>query len=58
MAFINSFILDLFISPVVYCYYLQYNPLSPGKIVAGKDHVNGGKFILLNQRWSGLAVNG
>jgi 4-amino-4-deoxy-L-arabinose transferase-like glycosyltransferase len=45
----------LFISPVVYCYYLQYN-LHPEKIVRGKDHINGIKFILLNQsveRFSG-----
>jgi len=45
----------LFISPVVYCYYLQYN-LHPGKMVRGKDHINGIKFILLNQsveRFSG-----
>ncbi|HMG66177.1 MAG TPA: glycosyltransferase family 39 protein, partial [Chitinophagaceae bacterium] len=37
-----------FISPVVYCYYLQYN-LHPEKIVRGKDHINGIKFILLGQ---------
>lgn len=38
----------LFISPVLYCYYLQFN-LRPEKIVRGKDHINGVKFILLNQ---------
>ena len=38
----------LFISPVVYCYYLQYN-LHTEKIVRGKDHINGVRFILLNQ---------
>lgn len=38
----------LFVSPVLYCYYLQYN-LHPEKIVRGKDHINGIKFILLNQ---------
>jgi 4-amino-4-deoxy-L-arabinose transferase-like glycosyltransferase len=32
-----------FISPVVYCYYLQYN-LHPEKVVRGKDHINGVKF--------------
>jgi uncharacterized membrane protein len=37
-----------FISPVLYCYYLQYN-LHPEKIVRGKDHINGIKFILFNQ---------
>lgn len=36
------------ISPVLYCYYLQYN-LHPEKMVRGKDHINGVKFILLNQ---------
>jgi 4-amino-4-deoxy-L-arabinose transferase-like glycosyltransferase len=38
----------LFIVPVVYCYYLQFN-LHPEKIVRGKDHINGVKFILLSQ---------
>lgn len=38
----------LFIAPVVYAYYLQYN-LHPEKVVRGKDHINGVKFILLNQ---------
>jgi len=45
----------LFISPVVYCYYLQYN-LHPEKIVRGHDHINGVKFILFSQsveRFSG-----
>jgi 4-amino-4-deoxy-L-arabinose transferase-like glycosyltransferase len=43
------------ITPVVYCYYLQYN-LHPEKMIRGKDHINGVKFILLNQsveRFSG-----
>jgi len=50
---------SLFISPVVYCYYLQYN-LHPEKIVRGKDHINGVKFILLQQsvdRFSGQMGN-
>lgn len=38
----------VFISPVLYCYYLQFN-LHPEKAVRGKDHINGVKFILLNQ---------
>jgi 4-amino-4-deoxy-L-arabinose transferase-like glycosyltransferase len=38
----------VFITPVVYCYYLQYN-LHPEKVVRGKDHINGVKFILLGQ---------
>jgi hypothetical protein len=37
-----------FISPVIYCYYLQYN-LHPEKIVRGKNHINGVRFILLGQ---------
>ena len=37
-----------FIFPVVYCFYLQYN-LHPEKIVRGRDHINGVKFILLGQ---------
>ena len=45
----------LLIAPVVYSYYLQFN-LHPEKTVRGKDHLNGVKFILLNQsveRFSG-----
>lgn len=45
----------ILISPVVYCYYQQYN-LHPETMVRGKDHINGVKFILLNQsveRFSG-----
>jgi 4-amino-4-deoxy-L-arabinose transferase-like glycosyltransferase len=45
----------LFISPVVYCYYLQFN-LHPEKMVRGRDHLNGVTFILFNQsveRFSG-----
>ncbi len=38
----------LFISPVVYCYYLQYN-LHPEKVVRGKNNIDGVAFILLNQ---------
>lgn len=38
----------LFISPVVYCYYLQFN-LHPEKVVRGKDHINGVRFILFGQ---------
>lgn len=37
-----------FIFPVVYCFYLQYN-LHPEKVVRGKDHINGVKFILFGQ---------
>jgi 4-amino-4-deoxy-L-arabinose transferase-like glycosyltransferase len=45
----------LFIAPVVYCYYLQFNQ-HPETVVRGKDHIDGIKFILLNQsveRFSG-----
>ena len=42
------FLFGLLISPVVFCYYLQYN-LHPETVVRGKDHVNGVKFILLQQ---------
>jgi 4-amino-4-deoxy-L-arabinose transferase-like glycosyltransferase len=38
----------LFISPVVYCYYQQYN-LHPEKVVRGRDHIDGVKFILFGQ---------
>ncbi len=38
----------LFISPVVYCYYLQYN-LHPEIQVRGRDHINGVSFILFGQ---------
>ncbi len=38
----------IFITPVVYCYYLQYN-LHPEIIVRGRDHINGIKFILFGQ---------
>ena len=37
-----------FIFPVVYCFYLQYN-LHPEKVVRGRDHINGVKFILFGQ---------
>lgn len=46
LAVLASF--ALFIFPVVYCYYLQYN-LHPEKIVRGRDHINGVQFILLGQ---------
>jgi 4-amino-4-deoxy-L-arabinose transferase-like glycosyltransferase len=40
--------LAVFIFPVVYCYYLQFN-LHPEKIVRDKDHINGVRFILIGQ---------
>jgi len=45
----------VFISPVLYCYYQQFN-LHPEKLVRGNDHINGVTFILFNQnveRFSG-----
>ena len=36
------------ISPVLYCYYLQYD-LHPEKIVRGRNHISGIKFILWEQ---------
>jgi 4-amino-4-deoxy-L-arabinose transferase-like glycosyltransferase len=39
------FLFALFISPVVYCYYLQFN-LHPEKISQGMKGVNGVKYIL------------
>lgn len=50
----------LFISPVVYCYYLQYN-LHSERMVRGVDHINGVKFILFGQsveRFSGESFGG
>ena len=38
----------VFISPVLYCYYLQYD-LHPEKIVRGRNHISGIKFILWDQ---------
>jgi 4-amino-4-deoxy-L-arabinose transferase-like glycosyltransferase len=40
----------LFISPVVYSYYLQYD-LHPEKTVRGKNHISGVKFILWQQNF-------
>lgn len=36
------------ISPVLYCYYLQFN-LHPEKMIRGRDHINGVSFILFGQ---------
>ncbi|HEX2532985.1 MAG TPA: glycosyltransferase family 39 protein [Chitinophagaceae bacterium] len=38
----------LFISPVVYCYYLQYD-LHPEKVVRGRNNISGVQFILWSQ---------
>ena len=61
-AFLYSFrffslilLLVVFISPVLYCYYLQFN-IHPEKIVRGKDHIDGIKFALFGggaERFSG-----
>jgi 4-amino-4-deoxy-L-arabinose transferase-like glycosyltransferase len=50
----------LFISPVLYAYYLQYD-LHPEKIVRNKDHISGVRFILWDQlfeRYKGYGVGG
>ncbi|WP_158825639.1 ArnT family glycosyltransferase [Mucilaginibacter lacusdianchii] len=43
----------LFISPCVYCYYLQYD-LHPEKVVRGMSHVSGVKFIMWQQNFERL----
>lgn len=50
----------IFITPVLYSYYLQFN-LHPEKIVRGRSHINGVRFILLEQpfeRFSGENFGG
>jgi 4-amino-4-deoxy-L-arabinose transferase-like glycosyltransferase len=50
----------VFISPVLYCYYLQYD-LHPEKIIRGKSGWSGVKFILLQQtfeRYEGKSFGG
>lgn len=42
------FLFFLFISPVLYCYYQQFN-LHPEKIIRGKNNINGLAYIFLNQ---------
>ncbi len=46
--FIPFFI--LFITPVLYAYYLQYD-LHPEKMIRGMDHISGVKFILWDQNF-------
>jgi len=43
----------VFISPCVYCYYLQYD-LHPEKVVRGMNHVSGVKFIMWSQNFERL----
>lgn len=50
----------LFISPVLYAYYLQYD-LHPEKLIRGRDDISGVKFILWDQlfeRYKGFDVGG
>jgi 4-amino-4-deoxy-L-arabinose transferase-like glycosyltransferase len=50
----------VFISPVLYCYYLQYD-LHPEKIIRGKSGWSGAKFILWQQtfeRYEGKSFGG
>jgi 4-amino-4-deoxy-L-arabinose transferase-like glycosyltransferase len=44
------FAFAVFIAPVVYCYYLQYD-LHPGKVIRGKSGRSGVAFILWNQNF-------
>jgi 4-amino-4-deoxy-L-arabinose transferase-like glycosyltransferase len=54
----------LFISPVVYCYYLQFD-LHPEKVIRGRSNISGVEFILWQQnferfqgdKWGGDAKN-
>lgn len=58
--FLLIILFGLFISPVLYSYYIQYN-LHPEKIVRGRSHINGVRFILLEQpfeRFSGERFGG
>lgn len=48
LALIAAFF--LFISPVVYCYYLQYD-LHPGKVIRGQSGRSGVEFILWKQNF-------
>lgn len=43
----------LFISPVLYCYYVQFD-LHPEKVVRGMDHISGVRFILWDQNFERL----
>ena len=45
---VGVFLFFLFISPVLYAYYIQYN-LHPELVVRGQDHINGVRFILWDQ---------
>ncbi|MGZ3852351.1 MAG: ArnT family glycosyltransferase, partial [Flavisolibacter sp.] len=50
----------VFISPVLYCYYLQYD-LHPEKVIRGKSGWSGVRFILLQQtfeRYEGKSFGG
>jgi hypothetical protein len=52
---LSALLFFIFITPVVYCYYLQYNQ-HPEIVVRGQDHINGVRFILWDQtlgRYSG-----
>ncbi len=46
----------LFISPVLYSYYLQYN-LHPDIVVRGMNHISGVAFILWNQNFERFGGN-
>jgi len=46
--FLTFLLLILFISPVLYCYYLQFD-LHPEKVIRGTDHIKGVRYILFGQ---------
>jgi len=46
----------ILISPVVYCYYLQFN-LHPEKVIKGVKEVNGVRFILWSQNFERFGGN-
>ena len=45
---VAAFVTVIFIAPVLYCYYLQYD-LHPEKIIRGQTDISGIKFILFGQ---------
>ena len=47
----------LFISPVLYAYYLQYD-LHPEKVVRNMNHISGVRFILWNQNFERFGGDG
>jgi 4-amino-4-deoxy-L-arabinose transferase-like glycosyltransferase len=46
--FLTFLLLILFIFPILYCYYLQFD-LHPEKVIRGRDHIKGVRYILFGQ---------